>query len=273
MRHIMIAFAAFVGSSLSVSSAETFIPEIAFPASLSTLANQSIDILNLVPGMDGPAVEAALSELHPDHTKVERLTSFGAGARGVTVQTIDFLQSLSAGPEADRITAWFTGPASDIQAFAIERSVHYPEVLSAPTVATIADALLAKYGKASYNSRDFRDKPTAQLIWVFVGDDKVSCLGFGGYGTGKNCPVAWTLLEYKPQQLANLATTPPVFDYAIIAEIKTHEIDRTRSASLTVTVSDLRRRKEAAAADMQALLDEIERLHAQSSNPVGAPSL
>ena len=46
------------------------------------------------------------------------------------------------------MVAFFTGPAAGNRAFAVERQVYYPDVLTAPTVATITEALISKYGAA-----------------------------------------------------------------------------------------------------------------------------
>lgn len=73
---------------------------------------------------------------------------------------------------------------------------------------------------------------------------------------------------YDPGQFADLATETLTFDYAIFVQIDTHNADRSKVAGFTITASDLARHKQAAAADMQAMLQELERVHAERQNPL-----
>ena len=63
------------------------------------------------------------------------------------------------------------------------------------------------------------------------------------------------------------------FDLAIIANLETHQADRSKVSGFKVTISDLQRRKHSAEADMQALLSELERVHQEASKPAAAPAL
>jgi hypothetical protein len=78
---------------------------------------------------------------------------------------------------------------------------------------------------------------------------------------------------YDPAQFADLAAENLSFDYAIIAQIETHNADRSKVAGFTITASDLKRRQQAASADMQAMLQELERVYAEASKPAAAPSM
>ena len=130
-----------------------------------------------------------------------------------------------------------------------------------------------RYGEASYNSADYREKPSPQLVWTFAGGALAPCQGFGGYGSGEPCPTAWILSEYKPGNLDVMARDVLDFDLAIVANLETHQADRSKVSAFTVTVSDLELRKQAANADMQAVLAELERVHQQASKPAAAPAL
>ncbi len=273
MRRTPLVIAALLCAvATPVLAAGPFMPDVTLEASPTSVAGRSIDILDLVPGMTVEAVEHALADLHGADALATEMTSFRVGGRGVTVETVEFVSTLNAGDD-DNLKVFFAGPAAANQAFAIARTVRYSDVLTAPTVASIADALIAKYGAASYNSRDYRETVTSELGWVFSGGDQISCMGFGGYGSGPGCPVDWTLSEYRPQSLENIAREALDFDLAIVAKIQTHQSDRSRTVSFTVTVSDLLRRKSAAGADTQALFDELERVHQQASQPAAAPAM
>lgn len=52
------------------------------------------------------------------------------------------------------------------------------------------------------------------------------------------------------------------FDLAIIANLETHQADRSKVSGFKVTISD-----------MQALLSELERVHQEASKPAAAPAL
>lgn len=273
MRHILILLAAFAGSSFSASADEVFVPKVTFPAAHAVLAGRAIDILDLVPGMDGAEVKAALSALHPADSIVEQQTSFRVASRGVTVQTADFLKTITAGKEDDRIEVSFTGPASGVQAFSIERTVRYSDVLSAPTVDSIFEALEAKYGGASMRSSDlYQPNPNnpGKAVWAYSGGELVPC-SYLQAGQGPGC--ALLLGGYDPSSLQSTATERLDFDYVVTADIWPHEADISKVRRFRVEVFDLARRKQAAQADTQALLAEIDRIHQQASKPSAAPAL
>ncbi|WP_404401355.1 hypothetical protein [Pelagibacterium halotolerans] len=276
MRCLSVAFAAaamLCGVSGPATAGDLFVPAVSFPASRTSVPDRAIDVLGLVPGLSVEEARAALAAIHDPGAITEHTTAFTIGARGVSVQTEEFLGTMEAGRSDDRIEIFFAGPAAENQSFAVERVVRYPQVLTAPTVAAIAEALIAKYGTPSYNSRDFRETVSPEMVWSFAGEAQISCMGFGGYGSGQGCPVAWTLLEYAPHRLDAIAREPLGFDLVIVAKLETHREDRTKVAGFTVTVSDLLRRKRAAAADTAAMVAELERVHAEASNPVSAPAL
>ena len=251
---------------------DSFVPAVTVRASPVQIDGRAIDILALVPGMSVQEVKAGLAAHYTSPTTTEP-TYFQVGSRGVEIKTVEFISALKSGGSDDAVVAFFAGPAADNQAFAIEREVHYSDVLTAPTVATITEALLTKYGEASYKSADYREKPSPQLVWTFAGGALAPCQGFGGYGSGDPCPTAWTLSEYKLGNLDVMARDVLDFDLAIVANLETHQADRSKVSAFTVTVSDLQLRKQAANADMQALLAELERVHQQASKPAAAPAL
>lgn len=273
LRWAVMAGAMTMGSVSSLSAAEPFVPEVTFTAARATLADHAIDILALVPGMTPWETREALLALPAPETIAEKKMTFSVASRGVKVQTAEFVGAMSSGADGDRISVSFTGPASDNQVFAVMRNARYPEVLSAPTLETIVEALVSKYGAPSYDDRDFHNASSHRLIWVFKAGEQPSCQGLGGNGRGQRCPFVAGISFYDPAQLADLAAETLNFDYAIITEIETHNTDRTKVAGFTITVSDLVRRKQAASADMQALLQELERVHAEASRPVAAPSM
>ncbi|HWV21954.1 MAG TPA: hypothetical protein VN036_13085 [Devosia sp.] len=273
MRKILILLAAFAGGSLSAAADELFVPEVTFPASHAVLAGRVIDILDLVPGMDGAEVKAALAGLHPADSIVEQQTSFRVASRGVTVQTADFLKSITAGKENDRIEVSFTGPASGVQAFSIERTLRYSDVLSAPTLESIFEALDTKYGVPSMRSSDlYQPNPNnaAKLVWAYSGGEQVPCRYLQA-GQGPGCPLL--LGGYDPSSLQHTATSRLDFDYIVTADIWPHDADIGKVRLFQVEVFDLARRKQAAQADTQAMLAEIERIHQQASKPAAAPAL
>jgi hypothetical protein len=273
MRHILILLAALAGGAFSAVADEVFVPEVTFPADHSVLTDRTIDILDLVPGMDRAEVTAILSALHPADSIVERQTSFRVASRGVTVQTADFLKAITAGTEADRIEVSFTGPASGVQAFSIERSLRYSDVLSAPTVTSIFEALEAKYGLPSMRSSDlYQPNPNnpGKLVWAYSGNEQVPCRYLQA-GQGPSC--ALLLGGYDPSSLQSTATGQLDFDYVITADIWPHEADIGKVRRFRIEVFDLARRKQAAQADTQALLAELERMHQQASKPAAAPAL
>ena len=141
MRHFLILLAVMAGHALSVSAADTFAPQVTFPASRARLADRNIDILGLLPGMSSTEVKATLSQLEQYEVLKEQPTSFRVEARGVSVATADTLKSITAATEGDEIVVSFTGSASDVQAFSIRRTMRYADVLSAPTLESIAGAL------------------------------------------------------------------------------------------------------------------------------------
>ena len=145
--------------------------------------------------------------------------------------------------------------------------------LPAPTVDAIIEALTSKYGAPSYNTRDFIVVNTADLVCVFKDGGQLPCQGLGGYGSGARCPFQTSARFYDPGQFGDLAAEVLPFDYAIFAKVDTQSAYRTKTAGFTVTVSDLLRRKQAASADMQAMLQELERVHAEASKPASAPSM
>jgi hypothetical protein len=273
LRWAMMAGAVAVGSVSSLSAAEPFVPEVTFPAARATLAGHTIDILTLTPGMTPQETREALLSLPAPETIAEKKTTFAVASRGVKVQTAEFVETMSSGANSDRVSVSFTGPASDNQVFAVMRNARYPDVLSAPALETIVEALVSKYGAPSYNAREFYDASTQELMWVFKAEEQPSCQGLGGNGTGQRCPFTTGMSFYDPAQLTDLATETLDFDYAIIAGIETHNTDRTKVAGFTITVSDLMRRKQAASADMQALVQELDRVHAEASKPAAAPSM
>lgn len=273
MRKILILLAAFAGGSFSAAAEELFLPKVIFPASHAALAGRAIDILDLVPGMDGAEVKAALSALHSADSIVEQQTSFRVASRGVTVQTADFLKSITAGKEDDSIEVSFTGPASGVQAFSIERTLRYADVLSAPTLDSIFDALETKCGVPSMRSTDlYRPNPNnpAKLVWAYSGGGQVPCRYLQA-GQGPGC--ALLLGRYDPSSLQHTATSRLDFDYVVTADIWPHEADTSKVRLFRVEVFDLARRKQAAQADTEAMLAEIERVHQQASKPAATPTL
>lgn len=262
-----------VSSTLPTLADAPFVPKVTFPSGQTTLADRNIDILALVPGMTSREVRAALLALPNPETLVEKETNFSVASRGVRVQTAEFMETMSSGMNDDQISVSFTGPASDNQAFMVERDARYPEVLSAPTVDAIIEALTSKYGAPSYNTRDLIQVNTAELVWVFKDGAQLPCQGLGSYGNGERCPFQTSGRFYDPGQFGDLAAEILPFDYLIFAKVDTQNADRTKTAGFTVTVSDLLRRKQAASADMKAMLQELERVHAEASKPTSAPSM
>lgn len=121
---------------------------MAVEASGAALDGRFIDILDLVPGMGVDEVMAGLAAHYAAESIAEQRTYFQAGSRGVEVKTVEFIQTVKSGDSGDAMVAFFTGPAAGNRAFAVERQVYYPDVLTAPTVATITEALISKYGAA-----------------------------------------------------------------------------------------------------------------------------
>lgn len=255
------------------AAAEPLVPTVTFPAAKAALADHNIDILNLVPGMTSEEAREALLALPAPENIAEKKTFYSVASRGVKVQTSEFVETMSSGEDHDRVSVTFTGPASDNQVFVVERSTRYPDVLSAPTIETIIGALEAKYGAPSYNTRDFVDVNAPELTWAFKDGAQSPCQGLGGHGGGQKCPFRSGIMFYDPAQFADLAAENLSFDYAIIAQIETHNADRSKVAGFTITASDLKRRQQAASADMQAMLQELERVYAEASKPAAAPSM
>lgn len=269
----IVASTMALGGVCPIFAAEPFVPVVTFPAARTELANRNVDVLNLVPGMTTAEARTALLALPAPETITEKRTFYSVASRGVTVQTAEFVEAMSSGENQDRVSVTFTGPASDNQVFVVERHARYPDVLSAPTVETIIDALETKYGVPSYDTRDFVDVTTPELTWAFKDGEQSPCQGLGGRGGGQRCPFKSGTMFYDPAQFADLSAEILAFDYAIIAQIETHSADRTKVAAFSVTSSDLLRRKQAASADMQAMLEELERVHAEASKPAAAPSM
>lgn len=273
MRHILILLMLMVGGAFPVAAADAFVPEVVFPASQASLADHNIDILGLLPGMSADEAKAALSRLDQYELLKEQPTSFRVEARGVSVVTADTLKSITAGGDGDRIEVSFTGPASDVQVFSIRRAMRYPDVLSAPTLESIAAALEEKYGEPSMRSTDLypvNPNNPGKWIWAFARGKQVPC-GYLQAGSGRGC--ALLLGSYDPSELQRAAGEQLDFDYVISASVWPQRSDVTKARQFDVVVMDLARRKAAAQADTQALVTELERVHREASKEVAAPSL
>lgn len=90
-------------------------------------------------------------------------------------------------------------------------------------------------------------------------------------GPGPSC--ALLLGGYDPSSLQSTAAGRLDFDYVITADIWPHDADIGKVRRFRVEVSDLARCKQAAQADTQAMLAEIQRMHQQALKPAAAPAL
>lgn len=134
-------------------------------------------------------------------------------------------------------------------------------------------ALATKYCLPSMRSTDlYQPNPNnpAKLVWAYSGGEQVATRYLqAGQGPGRALPLG----GYDPSSLQHTATSRLDFDYVVTADILPHKADMNTVRLFRVETFHLARRKQAAQADTQAMLAEIERIHRQASKPAAAPAL
>jgi len=226
------------------------------------IEGSTIDVLGLVTGMTIDETKAAMALGFPNSVFHDNEQSFQARMRGVTIKAEPFVSTVEVEGINETMKAQFTGGASGNQSFAIARSVNYPDVLAAPTPATIVAALTEKYGAPSAN-----DETT--YFWTFAAGQQVPCV-ISYYGD-TDCPRY--VNDYSPHSLGDYANSTSAYDYVIMAEITTNYKDTSKVRELPVSAGDIALRREAAQADSSSIMAELERVHSASSQEVTAPKL
>jgi len=163
-------------------AAEMVVPAVKTVAPVvQSFPGRSVDVLGVAPGMTESEIRAILAEKLPGTSVKAPQIKVGIEYKGVRAVLDKFVGELEASSENDHIKAVLSSPISDSRAIIVRRDLSYKDVMQAPTVASMIEALKTKYGKPSLENKGAR---VTQLEW---------------YLTGKNdhiCPTGSTKTQY-----------------------------------------------------------------------------
>jgi hypothetical protein len=126
-------------------------------------------------------------------------------------------------------------------------------------------AIFKKYGEASRITDSGRNNFSAD--WTIAGGKLPSCTN----GAWANCPPFGA--EYDAMSLSNYTKDMSQFDFLLKVSVFSSFQDQEKASGVSVYLTSLTRRKAAAVADFQSLIDEGARIISQTATTAVAPKL
>lgn len=262
------ALAAVVLTS-SAAYSEEYTPVEIMPASPVRTGGRPADILGISPGMKCSEALDLLKRAYREEAVRTQHQRIQTSYKGLEVSTTPFLTEISVAADnegtGDSIGIYCSGIAGGNQVVMLNRRLSFgSDPLDAPSVADLERSLIEKYGPQSADA----DRATGfYWHWIYKDEVQIAC-----NPRSYDC-VSDSVSSYSPQMFSNWLNDRSSRGIVITGKVEPSYDDRMKGAYLSVQVTDVARRNDAARADYDSLMAEAVRQHGLKSVSGAIPKL